>query len=414
MFETLGRWLSGKDHNKEARAKDRATNKYNKKVAKAQHDDYLAQREYAYETQVKNWEYGKNIQDARYAQDLAKYEKSLDIYKQEGELTNFADQGARADQAAVIQDLAISQAFQREAMHADLMGEIKKGGISKLEQGNKLYGIQSNRRINSQSIQDNLNQFTAQNTFDKEAKFVEGLQKSGKAALGQAGVSRNKTLQSTAAESFRNLVALDSSLSGARDKAGVDLLKLFVDSSLGENQVGLNLDRIELGINEAKAEAEFNNRVLTANMQSAIGQSIRNLQQIDLKRKTADLNSYAKLNLFPEKFDYAPEPTRTPERTFIEPAKVKGPRVATGVEAAVDIFSDNIKLATMVMGGIGKFKDIFNKVPGADLGAGDFDLGAPSSPGIFNPDGTYDWASNTSNVFGNMSGTTGGSSNFIT
>ena len=390
MFETLGRWLSGKDHNKEARAKDRDTNKYNKKVAKAQHKQYLAEREYAYETQVKNWEYGKNIQDARYAQDLAGYEKSLDIYNQSNALTNFAEQGARADQEAVIQDLAISQAFQREAMHADLMGEIKRGGIEKLEQGNKLYGIQSNRRINSQSIQDNLNQFTAQNTFEKEAKFVEGLQKSGKAALGQAGVSRNKTLQSTAAESFRNLVALDSSLSGARDKAGVDLLKLFVDSSLGENQVGLNLDRIELGINEAKSEAEFNNRVLTANMQSAIGQNIRNLQQIDLKRKEADLNAFAQLNLFPEKFDYAPEPTRTPKRKYIEPTKVKGPRVATGVEAAVDIFSDNIKLATMVMGGIGNFQDIFNKVPSGDLGGG-FDFGI-NDIGDFGGDSPFDFS----------------------
>ena len=387
MFEALGRWLSGTDHNKERRHEDQAqqdaydkqtvaANAFARDTYNAERENYQKQRDYAYETAVTNWEFGKNIQDARYAQDLAKYEKSFDVYKQEGELTAFAEQGARADQEAVIQDLVISQAFQREAMHADLMGEIKRGGISKLEQGNKLYGIQSTRRINSQSIQGNLNQFTAQNTFEKEAKFVEGLQKSGKAALGQAGVSRNKTLQSTAAESFRNLVALDSSLSGARDKAGVDLLKLFVDSSLGENQVGLNLDRIELGINEAKSEAEFNNRVLTANMQSAIGQSVRNLQQIDLQRRTADLNSYARLNLFPEKFDYVPEPQMAPERIFVEPVEnvpyqvPKGPRVATGVEAAVDIVGDNIKLATMVMGGIGNFKDIFNKVPGGDLGGG--------------------------------------------
>jgi hypothetical protein len=314
--------FTGRDRNKEARAAERDQRKalkksarseysYNKDQHKADKANYYAEREYAYETALTNWEYGKQIQDYKYARDLATYEKSQDIYNRQ---TGFNEQAAGlaiGDQQAAIQDLAISQAFQREAMHSDLMNEIKRGGIQKLEQGAKLYGIKSNRRISGESIQQQLNQVTTQNTFEKEAKFVEGLQQSGKAALGQAGVSRKKTLQSTAAESFRSLVALDSSLSGSRNKAAVDLLKVYVDASLGETQVGLNLDMIELGINAAKDEVKYNNRILEANMQSAIGQMGRNIQQIQLQKMGEDLKAEADLNIFPEKFDYAPEPQIT-------------------------------------------------------------------------------------------------------
>ena len=359
--------FTGRDRNKEARAEERAQRKSLKKQANANYDyqlevheaekqNYAAERDYAYQTAVTNWEYGKKIQDYQYARDLASYEKSQSIYNSQLGYNKQASALAVNDQRASIQDLAIGQAFQREAMTADLLGEIKRGGIQKLEQGAKLYGIKSNRRINDESIQQNLNQFTAQNTFEKEAKFVEGLQKSGKAALGQAGVSRKKTLQSTAAESFRSLVALDSSLSGARNKAGVDLLKVYVDASLGETQVGLNLDMIELGINAAKEEVKFNERVLTANMDSAIRQMGRNIQQIELQKFNADLQAEANLNIFPEKFDYSPEPQMTPERTFITPIKQeaprvpKGPRVETGFAAVAPLA---LNFASFAMGPVG-------------------------------------------------------------
>jgi hypothetical protein len=280
VVSTVSDWVTGRDRNKEGRAKDREEQKEVNRQVEANYafdlETYAAdvfnfqkERQFSYETAVTNWEYGKKIQDFTYANDLAKYAKSQEIYGAQIGFNQAANTLAREDLKASMQDLALQQAFQREAMHSDLMGEIKKGGIQKLEQGAKLYGIKSDRRIGSQTIQQNLNEFTTKNTFEKEAKFVEGLQKTGKAALGQAGVSRKKTLQSTAAESFRSLVALDASLSGARNKAGVDLLKILVDSSLAETQVGLNLDMIELGIDRAKEEVEYNNRILDANMKSA-------------------------------------------------------------------------------------------------------------------------------------------------
>jgi hypothetical protein len=350
----------------------RKVHSHEKEVFNAEKNDYFAMRDFAYETNITNWEYGKQIQDYQYARDLATYEKSQDIYESRLGYNQQASALAIGDQQAAIQDLALSQAFQREAMHSDLMNEIKRGGIQKLEQGAKLYGIKSNRRISDEAIQQQLNQVTTQNTFEKEAKFVEGLQQSGKAALGQAGVSRKKTLQSTAAESFRNLVALDSSLSGSRNKAAVDLLKVYVDASLGETQVGLNLDMIELGINAAKDEVKYNNRILEANMQSAIGQMGRNIQQIQLQKMGADLKAEADLNIFPEKFDYAPEPQLGPARTFIKPLKTEPGQVPKGarINPLNEALSAGAQIAQFVAsGGVKNIKNLFGP-GGGGIGGG--------------------------------------------
>ena len=419
-FKKTWEVITGADPNKEARAAEREqqqsintqtslSNQYNRNVYLTEKKNYEKESEYAYDTAITNWEYGKKIQDYQYAQSLAVYEKSRDIY--EGQLNYNQQAAGRAvsDQEAGLQDIILSQAFQREAQKSDLKNqiqlqrsdlttklqseglnvanEIKSAAIGKVEQKVKLSGIKSNRRIGSEAIQQTLNEITTKNSFDKEAKFIESLQKGGKAALGQAGVSRAKSLQSTAASAFRDLVALDSSLSGSRNKAAIDLLKLQVDSSIEETQIGLNLDKLQLGesiarqrykqnvssamerteiqINAAKDEARYNSKILDANMRSAIDQMGRNIQQIELQKQNADLQAEANLNLFPEEFDYSPEPQMPPERRFVEPPEYvaptvpKGPRASTGVNAWFDILSENIDLATTVMGGIKAGKNIF-------------------------------------------------------
>ena len=408
--------LSGDDPNKEARAAERDARKaakksarsefsYNKALHNAEKANYFAEREYAYDTAITNWEYGKQIKDYQYAQSLAVYEKSQDIYNKQ---IGFNQQGqtlAIQDQQASIQDLALSQAFQREAMHADLMTEIKRGGLQKLEQGAKLYGIKSNRRINNESIQQNLNEITKQNTFEKEAKFVEGLRESGKAALGQAGVSRKKALQSTAAQSFRDLVALDSSLSGARNKAAVDLLKTYVDASIGETQVGLNLDMIELGINAAKDEVKYNNKILEANMRSLVGQVGRNINQIKLQRMQADLQAEANLNLFPEEFDYAPEPQMPPEREFVKPVMrevyvPKGPRVDTGFSS---VAGGLMQIASFAMGpGGAAIGNIFKAAPAISAAASGVTAGFGAAAAIDAGIGISPSAANLAGYVGNL------------
>jgi len=375
IFEKVGDWVTGRDRNKEQRAVERdqqreldaeADRIHEKEleVHEANKENYAAERDHAFDTAVTNWDYSKRIQDFSYSKDLAAYNKSKDIYNQRRDFNQTASTIGTSEEIDSIQDLGLSHAFQREAMHTDLVSEIKRGGIKKIEQGVKLSGIQSNRRASIGSIQQELNTLTKQNTFAKEAKLIEGLQKSGRAALGQAGVSRKKTLQSTAANTFRNLVELDSALSGARNKAGVDLLKILIDSSLSETQVGLNLETIELGINQAKEEVKYNNRILDANMDSATRQMERNIQQIALQKVGADLQAEADLNLFPEKFDYAPHPTIRPDRKFVTPLKreaatvPKGPRVSTGLDSVFEVVDDVANVVGQIAG-LGKLGDMF-------------------------------------------------------
>ena len=446
-FEAIGRWVSGADPNKEARRAERKqqkavnkqtnqSNQYNRNIYKTEKKNYEEEREYAYDTAITNWEYGKQIQDYQYAQSLAAYEKSASIYESQLGYNEQAVSLAIGDNEAALQDLALQQAFQREAMHSDLMNEmqteglnlltsVKSAGISKLEQGVKLAGIKSGRRFGNESIQQNLNEITRQNTFEKEAKFVEGLQKSGKAALGQSGVSRAKTLQSTASESFRELTALSSSLSGSRKKAAIDLLKLNVDSSLAETQVGLNLDRLaldiesakdkyELAINIAQDEVKYNNKILGANMQSAINQMGRNIQQIELQKMQADMQAEANLNLFPEELDYAPEPQLPPKRRFVEPPEFeaptipKGPRVATGVAAAVDIIGEVGQAVSMVAGipGVGKALGGGLTEFGKLFGIGNASAGAAASAvkAGFGAAAATDAGINTGTIFGQTFG----------
>ncbi len=388
-FGTIARWISGDDPNKRARKAERkqqdelkkqatAIYEQEKKIFNANKKNYLAERDYAYDTAVTNWEYGKTIQDFSYSKDLASYLKSEDIYDTTRASNQVAAKLARSDELTAIQDLELSHAFQREAMLSDLSGEIKRGGIQKLEQGVKLSGIQNNRRASAGLIQQQLNTLTTQTTFDKEAKLIEGLQKSGRAALGQAGVSRKKTLQSTAADTFRSLVELDSSLSGARNKANIDLLKVMIDSSLNEQQVGLNLETIDLGINRAREEVKYNNRVLNANMDSAVMQMERNLQRISLEKMNADLQAEANLNIFPERFDYAPKPIITPKREFVKPVKQeaptvpKGPRVSTGIDSVFEVIGEVGDIVGTVLG----FGDLAKQLPGWD---DMFDFGGKAS-----------------------------------
>ncbi len=499
VVNTVTTWIDGSDPNKEARARERKqqeefntqtslTNQYNRNIWLTDIYNYEKQTKYAFDTAVTNWEYGKTIQDARHAQLLAVYNKSKGIYDAQLGYNNQALSLAANDQQAKIQDIALGQAFQREAMYSDLknqirsegfkvsntiksegfntltemksagfnvlsamkssgfnvLTEMKSAGIGKLEQGAKLYGIKSGRRIGTETVQQTLNEITSQNTFAKEAKFVESLQKGGQAALGQAGVSRSKNLQSTAAASFRELVALDSSLSGSRNKAAVELLKLQVDASIAETQVDLNLKRLQLGVDTARErarltigeakgqadlrinaalgrqalninqaqgqaelimdaateEAKFNHRILTANMDSAFSEMERSLQQLQLQKQGADLKAEANLNIFPEKLPYAPEPQMPPERKFAEPPEYvaptvpKGPRVATGFDSVVGFSSDLLNLATQAAGVYGAAKNIFGGAPNLPSNntpfLTDFDSGLNNNFGDFDYGSYFD------------------------
>jgi len=357
---------------KDARKIRDSINDYNEESLKVEKENYYNNRDYEFETAIKNWEYGKEIQDFNYQNSLNIYNERLGISQSQiGLNAEAAELGVATTQAA-FKDFEIDQAFQREAIYADLENElinqgfnretqelkfetIKAGfeneltnlGFDKLQQQANLFGIQSNRRIQTESIQTDLKNLYNKTTFEKEAASIKEIQDAGQASLGQAGKSRGKSIQSAQAESFRTLVQLESALKGSRRSAGIQLLNLNVDSAVRETglnldinkideatrfarvtsglqtqQVGIDIARIDQAIKFANEEAEFNNRILQANRESKIAQTERDIAAIELQRRSADLQAEAAVGVMPTELEYAPYPEITPERVFLPARKV--------------------------------------------------------------------------------------------
>ena len=395
---------------------------YEKDVFKAGKDDYYAQRDFEFETALKQYDYNVEIQDYSYGQSLARYEKDLGIYEAQLGYNQDAFELAVSDQEAALQDFGLQQAFQREAVYADLQNElinqglnretqevkaetIKTGfeneltnlGLDKLQQQASLFGIQSSQRIGTERIQTELKNLSNANSFEKEAEFVRGLQAAGQAALGQAGKSTAKSIGSAQAESFRTLTQLKSSLKGSRRSAGVQLLNLNVDSAVREtgvnlninkldeatrfarvssglqmDQVGIDIARIDQAIKFANEEADFNNRILKANMDSQIAQTERNIQQIELQKLGQDLQAEAQMSIFPEPLPTLPEPQLGPERTFIKPLKTEPDQVPKG--ARIDPLNEALSAGAEVVsfaagGGVQNIQDLFGSGGGGGGGS---------------------------------------------
>lgn len=420
---------------------------YEKKVFKAEKKDYFAQREFEFETALKQYDYNTEIQDYSYGQSLARYEKDLGITGAKLGYNEDAFGLSIGDQQAALQDFGLQQAFQRESIYADLQNElINQGlnkqsqevraeeiktsfqnqltdlGLDKLQQQASLFGIQSGQRIGTERIQTELKNLSNSNSFQKEAEFVRGLQASGQAALGQAGKSTAKSIASAQAESFRTLTQLKSSLKGSRRSAGVQLLNLNVDSAVRETgvnlsinkideatrfarvrsglqtkQVGIDIARINQAISFANEEAEFNNRVLKANMASQIAQTERNIQQIELQKLGQDLQAEAQMSIFPEPLPTLPEPQLGPARTFIKPLKTEAAQVPKGarINPLNEALSAGAEIAQFVAGG--GVKNIKNLLGPGGGGGG-------ITPSAFNPKESFLSAFNPNapNLTGNI------------
>lgn len=191
-----------------------ATNEYNKKAFAVDIQNYQNNREYAHETNLARWRYQTEIQDLQYQSVVEQYGKSVE------------NTTARLSYNSI----AAMQAYESE--------------------------------------QSALNDIFTEDTFSRQGALVDQLQSEGRAALGQAGNSRTKSLQSSIAALGRNSAIMDASLSSSAE------------------------------------------------------QSQRNMRQINLQRYSADLNAQAQMMIRPTKTPNAPLPTQAPERIFIEPMTV--------------------------------------------------------------------------------------------
>ena len=294
------------------------TNEYNDELDAADKANYEATRQYSHDMSMQNWQRGAEIQDYKYLQTLRQYAKSQQIAGQQVELNNLAGQQAVESEEASIEDKFIEQQFDRESQLAALKGVYTEGNLNIREEGVKMLGIQSKQRLGSAAINNQIETLMKQGSFDKTNALVKGLVAEGRAAMGQAGKSKAKRQQSASAALQRGLIALENELTGKRKAAGIELAQLSTETSLAKTGVGLNLERIENSMDSAEADAEFNNRVLTANMKSFISQAERNVKDIHLQQKFANLNAEANAMIKPERLSYDPVPTQPPERIFVD------------------------------------------------------------------------------------------------
>lgn len=189
-------------------------NKYNAKAFKIEKQNYYNNRAYQRETQLANWRYNQTIQDYEYRAVVERYAKSVE---------NTENQLAYNSIAAI-------DAYAAE--------------------------------------QASLNELMTEDAFNRQGMLVDRLQQEGVAALGQAGNSRNKAIQSRLAAAGRDSTIMDASLT------------------------------------------------------SSVEQSERNMRQIAMQKYGADLAAKAEMMIRPQDLPDIPMPTQAPERIFIEPMKV--------------------------------------------------------------------------------------------
>jgi hypothetical protein len=262
-----------------------ATNEYNKRSFKVDKQNYANTRAFEAETLTRNWQYQTEQQDFGYLSAIEQYGKS--VQNTQDRLT--------------YNSIAAMQAYESE--------------------------------------QSALNDLFTEDAFSRQGMLVDQLQNEGKAALGQAGNSRTKALQSSIAALGRNSAIMDASLS------------------------------------------------------SSVEQSQRNMQQIGLQRYAADLQTNASMMIKPKKAPAIPLPMQAPERIFIEPMEVLPQAIQPARQQSTfaPILSGFISGAGQIAGGFASqsnYQSPFGQIGSTGGSFGGTNLGIGSSSG-FNLNANY-------------------------
>lgn len=196
-----------------AKAAADATNKYNAEAFAAEKQNYFNSKDFQYETSLRNWKYNQAIRDYEYKSIVERYGRSVE----------------NTENQLIFNSIAAIDAYEAEqAATEDILVE---------------------------------------DAFGKQASMEERLQAQGEAQMGQAGVSRNKRIQSRLAGIGRNKTISDESV------------------------------------------------------ENALVQSQRNMRQIDLQKYAADMAAKASMMIRPEAIPDLPKPELGPDRIFVEPIK---------------------------------------------------------------------------------------------
>ena len=380
-----------KNERKQKKAAERMAriqNEHNDKLDAADKANYQAMRDFTHETNVTNWERGKEIQDYQYAAQLNQYYRSQSIGQSQLRLNEQARGIAIEGERAAINEAFIQQNFQHQESMSALKQTYAEQSINRAEQNIQLAGINNRQQFGAMSIENELKQQRAQTGLQKEATMVDSLVAQGTAQLGQAGKSNAKAQQANMATLHRSLMALDTELSGKKVTAAIQMAELNADASLSKMGVGLNLKRIENAISDAEGAAQANIQVLNENMRSLLAQAERNVQQIDLERRVADANTRASMMIKPQRLSYDPEPQMPPEREFVDRMEVVPGFVPEAHQE--NLWSAGIStvgsVVSTVATGVGAINAV-NQAGGLGAMVGNFfgSGGPPSVPGITPP-----------------------------
>tara|TARA_R100001224_G_scaffold48035_2_gene27757 strand:+ start:3324 stop:4613 length:1290 start_codon:yes stop_codon:yes gene_type:complete len=312
-------------NNKYNRKVARKTNAYNDKQDAVDLANYRQERAFAFKSLTKDWEYGRQIHKLEHLNRMQEFKHSRGISKKQGKLNADAERFAIKQEKESLRDTVLQQSFARESNLSALRDSVFEGMLSKKKVGLQIQGIKSRQAFGSSAIQESINNLMTSSSIEKEAAMVEGLLAEGKAELGQAGKSTQKGKQSSSAALYRGLRSLNNQLSGKYTQAATQLAQLQAESSIALSGAKLDLVGIQKTINIAQEDFDFNNRVINANIDSAIEAAKRNIRDIQLDRDFADLEVEANRILRPSKLPYQPRPMLPKERIFLPRMEVLVP-----------------------------------------------------------------------------------------
>lgn len=301
----------------------RRVNDHNEAVAEADKANYYAMRDYEFQIATQNWERGKEIQDFQYDQAMRQYAKSVGIYEQQLNFNDLEAERAFSAESAALAGLFTQQAFAREDQMMGLQKALTEISLNRRTTDLEMQSVINKGTFGITAIQENLKEYTKQTDFKKQDALIESLQAQGKNELRQAGGSARKGRQVTMAELHRGMTQLSSALSGKQRQAALQVAELGLETSILTKKLEIQAESLDNAAMSAIADAQFNMRVLDADIASAVAQSERNMQQISLQRYGADLNAAANLMIKPERLSYEPAPQMTPERIFVDPVRLK-------------------------------------------------------------------------------------------
>ena len=149
-----------------------AANKYNKKKFKNDKENFLAQREYNYETALRNYEYNTQIQAMNYENQVRAFEKDKQNLSNQLEFNNVAERAAYLREQNVMRDINIEQTYQRQGV------------------------------------------------------YIESMKAKAAAAAGPTGAGTDRAMMMALAEKGRQLAVLDASYTGALRESNLNLMDI--------------------------------------------------------------------------------------------------------------------------------------------------------------------------------------------